>query len=349
MVNTLRAVSWSSGTLLIALSVWAAVEYGDPLRFLPGVVVAATILGLPPALAYAKLWSRRGSRYLKARRRGSVEMDATFVSDDPDPNPDDALASIAEAVGAGDGSDAVRWEPFPEGEGLMVTHGGFHNSFVRLTEGGRLVVTGASKRTRTLAQFVGDLREVSMRNRSNNPLLGPIPVRGAPRWFLALALVALLGVGVGGVANAAYPTDAYNTPEKTVLVSYDARADVDPTTSPTEATLGKAAFMTGALSEEAVEVAWEKDGSPYVVHDARQAIEISRDVRAQLRTAREGSLTPAQVDRAARIEADLHAAERDVAAALRERLENDTAGRYADEIRPLRRHLLRLAERPVRG
>ncbi|WP_218836427.1 hypothetical protein [Halorarum salinum] len=346
MTNWLRVVSVSSATFLFALSVWAAVAYGGPLRFLPGVVTAMTILLLPKALAYAKLWSRRGRRYLTARRRGAAELDATFVSDEPDPNPDGALSCIADAIGGGI-ADSVRRESFPEGEGLMVRHGGFHNSFVRLTGGGQLVVTGASKRTRALAERVADIRGVSMRNRSNNPLVGPIPVRGAPRWFLALGLVAILVVGVMGVVNAAYATDTYTAPEKAVLVSYDARADFDPGTSPTDARLGKAEFLIGALSEEAVEVAWEQNESRYIVEDGRQAIEMSRDVRTHLRTAREGSLTPDQRERAASIETDLHAAERDVAGALGERLETGTAGPYAGEVRLLRERLLRLAEQPV--
>ena len=346
MVNKLRVISVSAGGFLLALSVWAAVEYGGPLRFLPGVVAALTILLLPGALAYAKLWSRRASRYLKGRRRDADEMNSTFVSDSPDPNPDDALASIADAVD-GEGPHSVRRESFPEGEGLMVTHGGFHNSFVRLTEKGRLVVTGASRKTQPLAQWVADLRDVSMQSRSNNPLVRPIPVRGAPRWFLAVGLVAILVFGVVGVVNTAYTTDTYTAPEKAVLVSYDARADFDPGTSATDARLGKAEFVVSALSEEAVEVAWEGNESPYIVEDGRQAIEMSQDVRAKLRTARQGSLTAQQRERAARIESDLHAAEREVAAALQKHLEEGTAGPYTSEVRSLRQRLLELSEQSV--
>lgn len=345
MVNTLRTISLSCGLFVLALTGWAVATYGDPVDFLPSAAAGAAILVLPQLLAHGKLWLRRSSRYVKSRRSQSTERGETFVSTDPDPEPERALSNIAEAVD--DAYTNVRRETFPEGEGLMVTHGGFHNSFVRLTEGGRLVVTGASKKTRSLARRVEDLRDVAMENRSNNPLLGPIPVRGAPRWFLGLFLVGLLVVGVGGVASAAYPTDVYTTPEKTVFVSYDARGDLDPGTTRTDVHLEKADFMVGALAEEAVEVRWEENGSPFLVEDAEQALAISEDAREELRAAREGSLSPAERRRAARIESDLHAAEREVADAIDERLANETAGAHADELRALRAELRRAADRPV--
>lgn len=347
MVNTLRIVSVSCSVLLLALTGWAAVHYGPPLEFLPSAAIAVAILGLPHLLAHLKLWVRQGIRYVESRRAEGVEQGTTFVSADADPDPEGALSEIADTVE--DVYSDVKNETFPEGEGLMVNHDGFHNSFVRLTRGGRLVVTGASKKTRSLARRVGDLRDVTMENRSNNPLLGPIPVRGAPRWFLGLFLVALLVVGVGGVANAAYPTDVYTSPEKTVFVSYDARGEFSPGTTATDTRLGKAAFTVDALSEEAVEMRWEKNESPYLVENGEQALAMSEDVREELRAAREGSLSPAERRRADRIESELHAAEREVANAIDERLADGTTGPYAAQLREIRDELRRAADRPVGG
>jgi len=345
-VNKLRALSRSGGLALFLVSLWAAIRYGSPLRFVPGILVAGVVLTLPLALAYGKLWVRRGRRYLADRRRDE-DRGTTFVSKERDPDPESALSQVAEALSRDESYRDVRSEAFPEGEGLLITHGGFQGSFVRRTEAGRLVVTGSSEKTRSLARRVGDLRGVSMDERLNNPFLGPIPVRGGPRVLLSVVLVVMLVLGVGSVAGAAYPSDAYNTPEKTVLVSYDARADFVPGISRTDVRLGKAAFAVGALSEEAVEIRWEENGSRFLVEDGRQALAISADVRATLRSVRERSLDPAQAARVDRIEGDLHAAEQNAADAITARLENRTAGQYAPELRVLRDRLRRAATRPV--
>lgn len=346
MVNTLRQLSRSSGVFLLALSGWAMVHYGNLLRFVPSVVVAVTILILPVAFAYVKLWLRRTSRYIKQRQRESTERDSTFVSAVPDPAPGEALSSIAAAVADEDRRDIQR-ETFPEGEGLMITYGGFHNSFVRLTDHGRLVVTGASKQTRSLAESIGDLRGVTMERHSNNPLLGPIPVRGAPRWFLGVLLVMILIVGVGVVAGTAYTADTYTIPEKVVLVSYDAHADFAPGATKTDARLGKAEFMVGSLSEEAVEIRWEKNGSSFLVGDGKQALAISDDVRAELHAVKRKSPTDAQAARSDRIESELHTAERQVAESIRIRLRNETTGQYDDELRTIRQRLLSASNQSV--
>ena len=345
-MNKLRTLSRSSGLSLFLLSVWAAIRYGSPLRFVPGILVAGVVLTLPSALAYGKLWVRRGRRHV-ARRRRDDDRGTTFVSEHPDSDAESALSQVAEAVERDESYRNVRSKDFPEGEGLLVTHGGVHSSFIRRTEAGRLVVTGSSKKTGSLAHRVGDLRGVSMRERSNNPFFGPIPVRGGPRVLLSVVLVVALVLGVGSVASAAYPSKAYNTPEKTVLVSYDARADFVPGISRTDARLDKAAFMVRALREEAVEIRWEENGSRFLVEDGRQALAISADVRTHLQEVRERSLGPDQTSRADRIETDLHAAERNVADAIAARLENRTTGQYAPELRILRDRLRRAATRPV--
>ena len=345
-VNKLRVLSRSSALALSVLCTWAAVRYGSPFRFVPGALTAGVIIVLPSALAHGKLWARRSRRYVIRRRRDDDRV-TTFVAENPDSDPESALSKLAAAIERDERYRTVRSEEFPEGEGLLVMHGGFDGSFVRHTEEGRLVVTGASENTRALARHVADLRGVSMRERSNNPFFGPIPVRGGPRVLLSVLLVVALVLGVGSVADAAYPSDAYNTPERAVLVSHDARADFVPGVSRTDAQLDKAAFMVRALAEEGVEIRWEENGSRFLVEDARQALAISADVRASLRTVREGSPSDAQVARTDRIEADLHVAERKVANAITARLEDGTTGQHAPELRTLQNRLRRVSERPV--
>ncbi|MFC6734232.1 MULTISPECIES: hypothetical protein [unclassified Haladaptatus] len=325
MVNKLRILSLVSGLFLILLSGWAATRYAaGPTAFLPGVLLGIVILVLPTALAHGKLWQRRGHRYIRSRRSTTNEIGSTYVSTASDPDPEAALAEIVAAIRDGDAYEAVRREPFSEGDGLLVTHAGFHNSFVRVTEAGKLVVTGASKKTGELAAHIGDLRGLTLRNQSNNPFLQPIPVRGSSRVFLSLGLVAMLVVGTSGVFGAAYPLAAYNTAEKGVFVSYDAREDFDPGTSAAEVRLAKASFMVDAISEEAVEISWERNNSQYVRQNGEQALAMSQDVRIILGEVESGSSTPKQRAEADAIEVELHEAERRVAEALTARLANGT-------------------------
>jgi hypothetical protein len=347
-VNKLRALSVTGALVLSVLGTWAALRYGSPFRYVRALLVAAFVLALPSVLAYGKLWARRGRRYVASRRRDGGHG-TTFVSEERDPESESALSAVATALAREDEYRDVRTEDFSDGEGLLVTHSGFHSSFVRRTEDGRLVVTGDSETTRSLARRIGDLRGVSMAERPNNPFFSPIPVRGAPRAFLSVLLIVALAVGVGSVAGAAYPVDSYNTLEKAVLVSYDARADFVPGVSRTDARLDKAAFMTDSLGEEAVEIRWEENESRFLVEDAEQALAISADVRTRLRETDSNSLNPAQAARVDRIETDLHEAERSVAEAITVRLENDTTGEYAPRLRSLRARLRRAAERPIRA
>jgi hypothetical protein len=126
-------------------------------------------------------------------------------------------------------------------------------------------------------------------------------------------LAGLVVVSTLGLVGAAYPSNAYNPAEKTVLVTFDVRADFDPGLSDMEARLAKAAFLADVLDEEAVEIRWE-DGEPRaMLAHGRQAIQIREDAQALLERVRNGDSTRADERRAAKIAADLRDAERRVA------------------------------------
>lgn len=346
-MNKLRGLSLGGGGFLVIASVWATLRYGGWTPFARAVLLALVVVVVPSVLARAKLWARRGWRGLDRVRADSPLRDATFVSESLLEDPGAELEAIADSVRAADGFDAVRHEQFDTGDGLVVTHAGFHSSFVRLTRGGRLAVSGASRRTRRLVDVIESTRPLSLSDRANNPLRRPDPVRGAPRVFLSVFLIGMLLFGVGTIANGAYPSEAYTAGEKTILVSIDAQADIDPGTTATDATLSKADFLIGALEEEAVEVQWESNSTAFILEHGRQSLRMSDDIRGLLAEARDGSLTDEQAARADRIERDLHAAEVATAEALTERLEDGGLEGDTSEIRVTRNALQDAAGRAV--
>lgn len=346
-MNKLRALAYATAGLLVVLSGWGALRYGDDAGLLPFVAVAALGLALPlipRALALVAFRVRLFRRRSGDRASFSFERGSLFVSDQPVDDPPELLASIRDAVTRDDRFDAVADDEFAEGAGLTVGHAGYHNSFVRFSEG-KLVVTGASKRTHALADLVADACSLSFETVRNNPFLAPRPVRGGTRVVLGLVLVVLAAGGVAGVAGAAYPGGAYNTAEKAVLVGFDARGDFVPGTTRDETRLEKAAFLVDGLAEEAVEVRWEQNSTDRVVGHGRQSLAISEDVRSLLRAARADGLDGEAAARADRIERDLHDAEREVAAALAERAGGE--GVREGPVLEVRDELLRAAETPA--
>jgi len=53
-MNKLRALSWGGGGLVVLLAAWAAVHYGDAVRFAPAILIGVIAAGLPFGLAYSK-------------------------------------------------------------------------------------------------------------------------------------------------------------------------------------------------------------------------------------------------------------------------------------------------------
>ena len=333
-MNKLRAFSYGGGALLLALSAWAAFRYGgSPLRYAEGLVIGAIAAAVPAGAT--RLKAAVGS--LRRRRSESDGSDdahgAVFVSESTVSDPIDRLEAIVEAVRDDDDYDGVERDSFGTGPGLTVAHDGFHESLVRISEGGRIVVTGASARTRALVETAGRACSVSFERSDDNPFRGVEPVRGAPRVFLGLLVFAVVLAGVNATGAAAYPADVYNPAERTVLMGADAQADFDPRVSATDARLRKAAFLVAVVDEEATEVRWEGNDTEAIAAHGRQALRASDDARALLRSVREGPSTPAQIERADRIEAKLHKAEGSVAASLADRTSSDAV----EDVAPLRR------------
>ena len=337
-MNKLRTVTWGGGGLVILAAIWATLHYGGPGRFLPTAAIGLVAATLPFGIAYSKsaVTSLR-RRFADVDEGISAETGSIFVSRSTVDDPVDCLESIVDAVRSDANADDVERESFQEGPGLMVMYTGFHNSFVRITEAGRVVVTGTSEHTHDLADTVAEAYSLSFDRTRNNPFSGMEPIRGAPRVFLGVFVIVLLLVGLGTVGAAAYPSDAYNPAERTVITGIDARGDLDPGTSRAETRLSKAAFLVAIVDEEAQEVTWVQNDSERVTEHGRQALRVSRDAEALLAAARDDSLTPAQAERATRVERRLVDARMAVAAAMTERVENDSVNETADMRRVVER------------
>ena len=252
--SKLQASAAVLGAAAAVLALWAVIAYGST----PGAVgtlalgaaVGAAIAVAPVALAY-------GKRGLERRRHASLDQ-GTYVSSQVDLDRASFLGGARDVLESSDAFVAVKERDFPEGAGLVVDHTSFHGTFVRLTNAGRIVVTGVKSRaTGAVVDVLQARLPTSFSPASSNPFVGPIPVRGAPRVFLVLLIVVVAVLDVALVAGVAYPTPTYNPGEKTVLMAYDLQADVDPGVSETDARLAKADFLISVLREEANEVRWE--------------------------------------------------------------------------------------------
>lgn len=343
MVNKLRGLAIGGGGLVIALSLWGLWYYGlsraTPWPFLWTTIAGFGISALPWGMAQAKRWSGIIHNYLEMRRSAGDERGSVFVSESSLPDPDTTLEAVEEVVDGSPAFDSVQWDAFPEGEGLTVTHTGFHNTFVRVTRSSTLAVTGASIKTRRLAREIEEAGIVPFRRAFSNPFERPDPVRGAPRVFFGLVLAGLVISSTVGIAAAAYPTEVYNPAEKTVLMAIDARSSVDPGVTHTEHRLAKAAFLVDVLDEKQVEILWARNDTEQILDHGRHATAISTDAREELAAVQTSDPTAEEAQRAARIESELHRAEREVAAALERRAEgrSETAGRFDAVTRRMRR------------
>ena len=325
-MNKLRAFVAGGSVGLAVVTLWTALHYGiapgSEEGYLTAVAAVVLLPTLPLAAMYGKLWLHRLAEYRRNGSGMSFERKSIFVSDGEVGDADRTFTDIQKAIDGADEYDEVRRDTFGEGRGLTVRHTGFHNSFVRVADDDRLVVTGASRNTHSLASLVERVASLSMERTRSHPLLDPKPIRGAPRAFFSLFLVVVFLFGVGGVGAAAYPADAYSAPERTILVGYDARADAVPGYDGTDATLDKAALLVSALDEEAVEIEWDRNSTAKLSSHARQSVVLSATVADMLSSARDGSLAPAERERVSTLEADLHAAECRVSSSIATRIEN---------------------------
>ena len=324
-MNKLRALSWGGGGLVVLLAFWAAIHYDGPvIRFAPAALIGVVAAGLPFGLAYSKSAIESLRLSLADTDKGfSSEQGSVFVSTSAVDDSIDFLEAVHSALRSDEEYDSVKRDSFDEGPGLTVLHGGFHNSFVRVTAAGRVVITGASERTKLLADAVSDTYSLTFERTRNNPFDGMEPVRGALRVFLSVLVFTMLLFGTHAVAATAYPTDAYNPAERTVMVGLDASGSLDPRVSETDTKLSKASFLVNVVNESATEVRWRGNDTERIAVHGENALEASDDARSLLASAKDESLTPEQAERAERIQARLVEAERNVAAALEEAADNE--------------------------
>lgn len=334
MVNKLRTLTWGLGGPLVALATWASLYYGvGPLsrnRFLPYVALGLLTVGLPWLSARVKFSYRRfRNRRLSAGDHPSVGT--VFASEARVTHPSETLAAVRDALADDETFQSVESESFSDGGSLKVSHTTFHNSRVQVAEDGTLVVTGpATRKNRLVSERIAEATAVEMSRSADNPLWDATPVRGAPRTALALLVITAAVVGTTGVASAAYPSAAYNPVEKTVLVSIDARAAIDPGTSPAEASLQKAAFLVDVLEEKRTEIAWELNDTQAIRGHAQDVEVIAVDARrllAQVRERTSGATYRARVERIERrLARTEQAVERTARRQLRIAKRNATAG-----------------------
>lgn len=323
-MNKLRALSLGGAALVVGVAVWAAWFYGSPIQFVGTVVAGIVVAGLPRALAHAKRGVRRVSRRLDDGERITGEKGSIFVSDGIVEDTVDCLEAVRQAATADERYDEVRRDSFGEGPGLTVVHAGFHNSFVRITTAGRVVVSGASERTADLAETVTDACGLSFERTRDNPFDPLEPVKGAPRVFLGVFLVVILFTGINATTAAAYPSDAYNPAERAVLVGIDGQSSLDPRVSATEGRLSKAAFMVTVVEESPVEIRWAGNDSERVARQGRQALVVANATRSLLASLENDRLTRAQAQRITTLRERLTTAERETAAALNKKAQSGT-------------------------
>lgn len=322
MVNKLRQTANAVGTFLIVIALWSALTYGSETGIAPfvWVIVLGVVVVITPKLI------ARGRRYYGRIRTemggGSRTTDYYYVSTEPVGGHERVFRTVRDAVADAADLDGVSEGDFPEGLGLSVVHSGFHNSFVRVTADGRMVVSGATERTTEIADLLRRRLDIDFDRRWSNPMRREYPVEGGARVVLGTVFVVAAVVGGLAVANAAYPTDAYNPVEKAVLLSYDARGGVSPSMSEADVAIAKADFRVTTLRETDTEVRWAGNDSASILGYGHNAVTIAATVRSTLADLQNRSLTADQRARVAEIRADLETAETDVATALANRADD---------------------------
>jgi hypothetical protein len=319
--NKLRTFTIAASVLLLVFAVWGTFRYGNGHLFAVVALFGVGMVAIPWGLSHGKL---RFAHWRQRRRDspGGRDAGAIYVSEEAVPDREEALSAISSALA--DTEYGPERDTFSTGPGLTVRHTGFHNSFVQLSDGGRLVVTGEGTRTEPLVRIVESACGVEFDRSSSNPLLERTPIEKGPRVFLSIFMIVFLIGGILVGLNAAYPSSAYNSAERSVFVLMDGRGDLDPTTSEVETTLDKAAFTVAILEEERTEVRWLGNDTDRIMTQARDSLVISGDARALLSSLENRSLTDAEAARAERIRSDLREAEREMADTLDETVENGT-------------------------
>ena len=321
-IDKVRALSWTGGIFLLILSTWAFIHYelsSTNAKLLKAIGLCITVFTLPTVLAYLKFGFHRARERWRLARDANYQV-TVFVSRSSLEAPKETLASIETELKDRDTYDAVVHDEFSTGPGLTVVHSSYHNLFIRVLKSGRLAISGDSHRLDDLVNVIDNVESLSLTRASVNPFVSLEPVRGGPRTVLTVCLVVLVLLGTGSIAGAAYPSNAYNPVEKTILVSFDVRSDIDPTMTQTDLKIAKSAFLVQVLDEKSVELMMV-NSTDQRIHHAKAAVIISGDARYLLRDVRRSSLSAKELKRTNRIEANLRKEEQEVASVIAELME----------------------------
>lgn len=317
MVSRLRLFTSLLGGGLVVFSFWAFTEYGSTRDFWPFaevILLGVFIASMPVLYVQGRRWITIGKFRLQRWRESETTTDADiFVSKSSLDFEASALDLIYDALQGNDTYEEIHRTTFSKGAGLVVIHTGFHKSYIRITESGTLVVTGASERTQDLVATLEELCSTKLKPSVIDPFTVP-SIRRAPRVILIVATAIMLLAGVSTIAGTAYPSNAYNPAERTVLVGIDARSDLDSSVSGTDASIAKAQFLIQVLDEEAVEIRWDYNTSSRIRNHSRDALAISSDARGLLLHAQKCGFSDEQ--KLSRMESDLVDAERAVVDAI---------------------------------
>jgi len=338
-IHKLRILSRLGGLFLVGLGIWAFLRYdlsGSSGGIFWTVLLGFTVVALPVGIAYAKFKIGRMVEQVRVWRDPD-HRSSIYITELPVENPDRTLDSIAAELTNQDGYDEIQREEFSDGPGLTIVYSMYHNMFIRVLDSGRIIVSGDSVRLEELADIVDAVTSPSLERPRVDPLAGPEPTRGAPRAALAVCLVCLILVGTVSVSGAAYPSSAYNSAEKTILVSLDLRSDLDPTVTDTQTRLAKAKFLVYALEEKSVELLLANT-TDRRIHHGRHMLTISSHANQLLKTARR-SAGPEYSQRITRIENDLDEAEREAAEATSKAIER--SDNEKDELATIQQDLQR--------
>lgn len=335
-MNSLRISSVAAGITLLLFATWGTIHYQNgalTLPFLGAFVLGVVCVFIRPAAQHWQLWRRRRKQRTAPRE---TQAGQTFVSETSIDDKDSLLQSIRSNLGETEEFEA-RIEEFPEGQGLTVVHSGFHNAFLRVTKAGSLVITGGTEMTPKLAEKVADITGVNFIRKSVNPMLRKHPVRGKTRLVIWILLCVFFFTGITMGTTGAYPADTYNSAERTVLVSMDARGAADPTTSSVETQLSKAAFLVSIMEEESIEIYWSGNDSQRIITHAEQSTRISADARGMIADARASN-----PERAEQLSGRLQTAKMNVSTALCAAIQKNQTNQTVDaRLNELRGELLR--------
>ncbi|ERG99929.1 MAG: hypothetical protein J07HQX50_01083 [Haloquadratum sp. J07HQX50] len=333
-MNKLKYFCLGGACIVSLVTSWAMVHYGPQSAILFAGIFGLGSTALPSVLSRMKYYvTRIYSRYLSSGPRHGPGEGTIFVSTSPVEDAFEYLEAAYTAIDRDDTYESVTREEFSEGPGLSVIYAGFHNSFVRVSNTGMVVVTGASERSIDVVDTLRGIKDIRFEQTNRSPFVGYTPIRGAARVFLSVFVAIALMSSIVMIGGGAYPNDAYNPAERTVLMGIDAHGDLNPRVSATDTTLTRVAFLVSIVEEESTEIGWAQNKTTEIERHSQQALAVSQEARELLGSVASSDPTTAQREQIKSLRVQLTSAEAAVVTAVDEktRSENVTSTTTIDE------------------